>query len=269
MVNGRPGPAPLLLPAGVTEEQLHLAVAASRSWNGVLRWLGLRSSSSGRKLRNACNALDIDYSHFRSILATDARLREVITTSSDWPTALATLGYARGSGSARATVRKHCKRLGIETGHLAPAPPRGCENLCQLDLAPRPEFLRDAGPYLVLFAFNGSGIPATLAPEGAAYDVLADLGSPGVKRIQVKTGTGKNAGSWRCQLTRSVYDSNGHGGHRQALYSAEEVDFFACIDGDLELYLIPIEVVEGLASINLRKYRPYVVTGLYGHPRLC
>jgi hypothetical protein len=104
MVNGRPGPAPRLLPAGVTEDQLRDAVAHSRSWNGVLRALDLRSSSFGRKLRNACNELDIDYSHFRSILATDARLREVITTSTDWPTALAKLGYAKGSGTARATV---------------------------------------------------------------------------------------------------------------------------------------------------------------------
>src|SRR4051794_30442168 len=101
MVNGRPGPAPRLLPAGVTEDQLRDAVADSRSWNGVLRALDLRSASFGRKLRNACNELDIDYSHFRSIIATDERLSDVITTSSDWPAVLAKLGYATGSGTAR------------------------------------------------------------------------------------------------------------------------------------------------------------------------
>ena len=268
MANGRPGPTPRLLPGGVTEEQLREAVSRSRSWNGVMRALGLRSSSYGPKLRNACNELDIDYGHFRSILATDARLREVIATCTDWPTAITELGYATGSGTARATVRKHCKRLGIDTGHLAAAPPRPLEDPAIPDLAPRPEHLRSAGPYLVLFAFNAAGTPATLAPEGATYDVLADFGPDGVKRIQVKTGTGKDAGSWRCQLTRSVYDPNGHGGHKAAVYSAEEIDFFACIDGDLQLYLIPIQVVEGFASINLRKYRPYIVTGLYGQPRL-
>src|SRR4051794_534978 len=124
MVNGRPGPAPLLLPAGITEQQLRDVVASTRSWNGVLRELKLRSSSYGPKLRNACNELEIDYSHFRSIIATDARLREVITTSSDWPTALAKLGYAKGSGTARATVRKHCARLGVQTTHLTPSTPR-------------------------------------------------------------------------------------------------------------------------------------------------
>jgi hypothetical protein len=136
------------------------------------------------------------------------------------------------------------------------------------DLIPKPGHLRDAGPYLVLFALNAAGLPAALAPEGAVYDVLADLGADGVKRIQVKTGTGKDAGSWRCQLTRSEYDSTGHGGHRRAVYSSEEIDYFACIDGDLQLYLLPIELVEGQASIQLRKYLPYRVTGLYGDPPL-
>ena len=228
-----------------------------------MRRLGLNSSSFGPELRNACNELDIDYSHFRSILATDSRLREVIATSKDWPSALASLGYAKGSGTARATVRKHCNRLGIDTSHLAPSTPPPTGSCLVLALAPRPEHLRNAGPYLLLFAFNAAGIPAALAPEGAAYDVLADLATEGVKRIQVKTGTMKDGGSWICRLSRSVYDKDGHGGHRAAAYSAEEIDYFACIDGDLQLFLIPIEVVEGRFSIGLRKYDAYRVRGLY------
>jgi hypothetical protein len=250
MANGRPGPEPRLLPIGVTEERLRQVVAANRSWRGVMQALGLKSSSFGPKLRNACNALDVDYGHFRSILATDARLREVISTSADWPTALGRLGYAKGSGTARATARKHCKRLGIATSHLAPSPTDRAASAVIFDVTLKAEHLRDAGPYLVLFAFNAAGFPAALAPEGAAYDVVVDFGS--------------DAGSWRCQLARSVYDRNGHGGHRQAVYSAEEIDYFACIDGDLQLYLIPIALVEGQAMIQLRKYAPYRVAGLYG-----
>lgn len=263
MANGRPGPEPQLLPARVSEEQLRTAVASSRSWRGVLLALGLRGSSYGPKLRNACNALDIDYSHFRSILATDARLREVIATSTDWPTALAQLGYAKGSGTARATVRKHCNRLGLETTHLAPSPMSKIEPVGGREFAPRREHVRDAGPYLVLFAFNAAGLPASLAPEGVAYDVLADFGPEGVRRVQVKTGTGRDARGWRCPLSRSAYDPTGHGGHRIALYSSEEIDYFACVDGDFQLYLIPIAVVEGLASISLRKYEAYRLRGLY------
>lgn len=263
MVNGRPGPAPRLLPAGVSEERLRVVVAANRSWRAVMRALDLRSSSFGPKLRNACNELDIDYGHFRSILATDARLREVITTSTDWPTALAKLGYAKGSGTARATVRKHCNRLAIDTSHLASSLPSKVQPAGGCDFAPRREHLRDAGPYLVLFAFNAAGIPASLAPEGVAYDILADFGVDGVKRVQVKTGTGRDARSWRCQLSRSQYDPTGHGGHRAGVYSSEEIDLFACVDGDFQLYLIPIAAVEGLASLNLRKYEAYRVRGLY------
>ena len=260
MANGRPGPVPRLLPARVTEQQLRDAVARSHSWNGVLLALDIRSKSVGPKLRNACNELGIDYGHFRSILATDNRLRDVITASRDWPTALARLGYAKGSGTARATVRKHCNRLGIGTDHLAASPPSPFAPLEVTDLAPKPEHLRNAGPYLVLFSFNAAGKPAAMAPEGAAYDVLADFGTGGVKRVQVKTGTGRNSGSWVCQLSRSEYDKNAFGGHRRAVYSAEEIDYFACIDGDLQLYLIPIEAVEGLGSIQLRKYARYRVT---------
>jgi len=228
-----------------------------------MRALDLRSSSFGPKLRNACNELDIDYSHFRSTLATDARLREVITNSTDWPTALAALGYAKASGTARATVRKHCNRLGIATSHLAASPRPQAGSPLVFELAPKPAHLRNAGPYLVLFALNAAGIPAAVAPEGAAYDVLADLQEEGVKRIQVKTGTRKDRGSWVCRLSHSVYDKNGHGGHRSAAYSSEEIDYFACIDGAYQLYLIPIDAVEGRFSINLRKYEAYRARGLY------
>jgi hypothetical protein len=266
MANGRPGPEPQLLPARVSEEQLRTAVASSRSWRGVLLALGLRGSSYGPKLRNACNALDIDYSHFRSILATDARLREVIATSTDWPTALAQLGYAKGSGTARATVRKHCNRLGLETTHLAPSPMSRQLVVSQVDgLHPSIENLRHAAPYMVLAAFTLFGVAATLAPEGCRYDVIAELPGLGLKRIQVKTGTRRDptSSSWACSLSRSEYDLAGSGGHRHAVYAAEEIDYFACIDGDLQLHLIPIDVVEGLRIINLRKYAGYRVPTLY------
>jgi hypothetical protein len=265
MVNGRPGPAPQLLPARVTEEQLRTAVAANRSWRGVLRALGLKSSSFGPRLRSACNELEIDYSHFRSILATDARLREVITSSTDWPSALTQLGYAKGSGTARATVRKHCNRLGIDTSHLSPSPPRD-QVIAEIGgLSAQIEHLRFAAPYMVLAALTLLGIPTALAVEGSRYDLVAELPSRGLSRIQVKTGTCRDSkgGSWVCSLSRSEYDLAGSGGHRHAAYSSEEVDFFACVDGELNMHLIPIAAVEGLLRINLRKYAGYRVPALH------
>jgi len=265
MANGRPGPAPRLLPASVTEDQLREAVASNRSWRGVLRTLGLKSASFGPKLRNACNELDIDYSHFGSIVATDRRLRDVISSSPDWPTALASLGYAKGSGTARATVRKHCARLGIDTSHLSPSSPPDPVLDAVDGLGARIENLRHAAPYMALASFALLGIPATLAPEGSRYDLIAEFPGLGLKRIQVKTGTRRDgrSGSWVCSLARSEYNLTGSGGHRLAAYSSEEVDFFACIDGELRLHLIPIDAVEGLLRIHLRKYASHQVPTLY------
>ena len=265
MTDGRPGPAPRLLPAGISEDQLREVVAGNRSWRGVMRALGLKSSSFGPKLRNACNELDVDYSHFRSILATDSRLREVITTSTDWPTALARLGYAKGSGTARATVRKHCARLGVDPSHLSPSPPRDPVVTAVDGLQAQFEHLRHAAPYIVLASFTLLGIPATLAPEGSRYDLIAELPDMGLQRIQVKTGTRRDpsSGSWACNLSRSEYDLASSGGHRHAVYSSEEIDYFACIDGELHMHLIPIAVVEGKRNINLRKYASYRVPALY------
>src|SRR3954471_17280481 len=55
-------------------------------------------------------------------------------------------------------------------------------------------------------------------------------------------------------LTRSEYRQ---GSHRRACYSAEEVDYFGCVDGDGHRYLIPIQAVEGMYSISVRKYAGY------------
>lgn len=265
MANGRPGPAPQLLPGRVTEEQLREVVAVSRSWREVLRALELKSSGYGPKLRNACNELDIDYSHFRSILATDARLREVLTTSTDWPTALAALGYANGSGTARATVRRHASRLSIDTSHLASSAPRDVVAAPLDGMRANLAHLRHAAPYMVLASFTLLGVPATLAPEGSRYDLVAELPNLGLKRIQVKTSTHNHpkSGGWVCSIARSEYDRTGSGGHRHAVYSSEEIDYFACIDGDLQLHLIPIAAVEGLRRISLRKYTAYRVPTLY------
>jgi hypothetical protein len=118
---------------------------------------------------------------------------------------------------------------------------------------------------MVLAALTLLGIPTALAPEGCRYDVIADLPGRGLKRIQAKTGSQRDSrsGSWVCSLSRSEYDLTGSGGHRHAVYSSEEIDLFACIDGDLQMHLIPITAVEGLQRINLRRYSAYRVPTLY------
>ena len=235
------------------------AVATQRSWRGVMRVLGFTTSRSGRALRDICDEHRIDYSHFRRARADLRNLAAVVDQVGTWPDLLERLGYAANSGTARATIRKHCRRMGIATEHLAP---QAVPATVWSQLAPSPEHLRRAGPHIVAAALTLAGLNVCAAGEGGAYDLLVDEGAAGVKRVQVKTTTTKAGPSWQCMLTRKEYSRSGAGGHRKAVYSSEQVDYFACVSQDLRVYLIPIAEVEGLTMISLRKYARYRVPEL-------
>jgi hypothetical protein len=162
-------------------------------------------------------------------------------------------------------VTRHCARLGIDTSRLASSPPG--EPVVSELRAMKADVtnLRHAAPHMVRAALSLLGIPTAMAAEGARYDLIADLPGRGLQRIQVKTGTRRDpkSGSWVCSLSRSEYDLARSGGRRRAVYSSEEIDYFACVDGDLQLHLIPIAAVEGRRLINLRKYASHRVPTLY------
>jgi hypothetical protein len=63
-------------------------------------------------LREICDETGIDHSHFRQVGPDDASILRVVPAARSWPEALQQLGYAPDSSSARATIRKHCQRLG-------------------------------------------------------------------------------------------------------------------------------------------------------------
>ena len=115
---------------------------------------------------------------------------------------------------------------------------------------PNPEQLRHAGPYLVAAALTLAAVPVSFAPEGVAYDLIGDFREEGPRRIQVKTVT-RGA---HCNLSRKAYSKDRRGGHRRALYSAEDVDYFACVTFEQAIYLIPLTTVEGRGSIALPRY---------------
>jgi hypothetical protein len=102
-----------------------------------MRELGFTGSRTGRVLREVCDEFGIEYSHFRLVGPDDGLIARVVPASESWSEASDQLGYARASGSARATVRKHCRRLGIATSHLLlPDTPGSGE---KSTLAPRSE----------------------------------------------------------------------------------------------------------------------------------
>jgi hypothetical protein len=243
------------LPRPVEIAALRAAVSSQTSWRGVMRCLGFTTSRTGRVLRDICDEIGIDYRHFRVIGPGDASLTRVVPAAGSWSEALGQLGYSPDSGSARATVRKHCRRLGIDTSHLS-LPESPAQPLSGA-FTPRLENLRAAGPHIVAAALTLAGYAVSWGPEGAPYDLLVDIRSQGIRRIQVKTTTRRSAETWHCELTRSAYKREALGGHVRSCYSAEDVDLFACVDGDGAVYMLPIHLVEGKTSISLRKYAAY------------
>jgi hypothetical protein len=67
--------------------------------------------------------------------------------------------------------------------------------------------------------------------------------------------------SGQCGISRKQYSRSGRGGHRRVRYTAEEIDYFACVTFEQAIYLIPIAKVVGLAGISLRRYAAYRLPG--------
>ena len=233
------------------------AVATSRSWRQVGRAVGLPSSRHSRRLRSLCDQWAIDYSHFRNHVFSDEQLVEVLGTAASWAQVLQLLGYAEDSGSARATIRRHARRLGLPTPQFAPGPAASDDASMP---EPRRSHLRDAGPTLVAATCMLSGYRVSWPLEPAPYDLLVDTGTR-LMRVQVKTCTRMTGGSWVCSLTRSEY-ADVAGGKRRAWYSPEDIDVFAIVDGEGEVYWIPVARVDGQATVSLRRY------GAFRVPRL-
>lgn len=244
------------LPGGVSSDELRAAVAATRSWRGVLRYVGLTSPRYGRRFQRACDDLGIDYGHFRNRAFDDDQLRDVLATAESWPEALQRLGYAEESGSARATIRRHAVRLGLDVARLSagPAP----TSASPFAAPPEQARLREAGAYIVAAACALVGHKVSWPLEPAIYDLLVDTGPAGIQRVQVKTCTYQVSGSWVCRITRSEY-ADAPGGKRRVQYSPHEIDYFAIVDGDLAVYLIPVGVLDGLGTICVRKYARFEV----------
>lgn len=106
------------LPDGVGPEVLAAVVAASRSWRGVLRSLGVTSTHKGRQMRAYCDAAGISYAHFRQRTNDDETLRSAVDAATSWDELLEMLGLATTSGSPKGSVRKRCASIGLDLGGL-------------------------------------------------------------------------------------------------------------------------------------------------------
>ena len=93
------------------------------------------------------------------------------------------------------------------------------------------------------------------------YDLLVST-PQAIKRVQVKTTTYQSKVGWQVGVGRRPYSI----GNREPLvpYDPELIDWFFIVDGDLNIYLIPSQIIGGRVGILLRTYRKYIVGSAAG-----
>lgn len=243
--------------ASLDADTLTAAVETSRSWRQVLVKIGLTPNRHARRLRGLSDEWGISYAHFRYHVFSDEHLRDVLSTATSWSEVISRLGYAEDSGSARGTIRKHARRLGLDLGRLTA---RTRPAAASLPLQPNLLHLRQAGSYLVAGAFTLAGYRVCWPLEPAVYDLVVATDER-MLRVQVKTTSQRACGAWSCSITRSEYAAVA-GGKRKVRYVPDEVDAFAIVDGAGDVYVIPIEDVAGLTNLSMRRYEAYRVPRL-------
>ena len=244
-----------------SDDQLPAAVAAAKSWRGVMRELGLDPANGGttRTIRRRAALLGLDSSHFRGNRSwSDAMLRQAVTEGRTWEEVLTVLGLSERAGGERTLVKAHALRLALDTSHLGRPEPRAADS-CELE--PSLSHLRRAAESLAAtwFALCGRNVAFPVEPD--AYDLLVDM-PDGLKRVQVKTSTYKSKDGWLAQIGRRPYSI----GNNAALmpYDPEDIDLFFIVDGDLAMYLIPSCIIAGRVQILLRTYRDYIIANATG-----
>jgi hypothetical protein len=239
-----------------SDSQLIAAVAASRSWRGVMRELGLSVASAGaiRTVKRHTIRLNLDTSHFRGQRRwSDAQLRRAVANAWSWPELASELGLAAGRGDERVRVKAHATRLGLDLSRLQS---HAADEAVPSDFKPDIKRLRDAGASIAATWFLLCGHNVSLPVEPTVFDLLVSMPA-GIRRVQVKTTTYNGKTGWMVQVGRRPYSEGNRG--RLIPYDPDALDFFFILDGDLTMYLIPSRVLAGRVQILLRNYRKYIV----------
>jgi hypothetical protein len=239
-----------------SDAQLAEAVKASGSWRGVMRELGLNSTSAGaiRIVRGHATRLALDTSHFRGKRSwSDSQLRRAVLDARSWDDALAALGLSTNSGNAQTHIKSHAIRLGLDFSHFESVIPIRSEPSA---LKPDLKHLREAGPSIAASWFTLCGCSVLFPIEPATYDLAVSM-PDGLKRVQVKTTTSNGANGWQVGVARRPYSVGNTA--RRVPYDPEVIDLFFIVDGDLMMYLLPSRVIAGRTAVLLRTYTDYIV----------
>jgi hypothetical protein len=233
-----------------SDEQLRCAVEVSHSWRGVLRSLGLSATSAGamRSVRRHADRLELDYTHFRGQRRwSDEQLASAVLSSASWVQVCERLGLAGGASAS--TLRGHALRLGLDTRHLGARPSQPAATVMRPDVAN----LSRAGSFLAAAWFELCGFAVSWPLEPCRYDLLVWLDDR-AERIQVKTTTVRTGSTWTVRLASTRKELR--------TYDPDEIDQFFVVDGDCNMYLIPLRVVGGLTAISLSAYARYRLPGI-------
>lgn len=238
-----------------SDSQLVAAVAASRSWRGVMRELGLCVTSAGsiRVVKRHVSRLGLDTSHFSGQRRwPDAQLRRAVASAYSWAELLSELGL-RGNADDRTRIKAHSARLGLDLSRLYGS---SIDEVARPVFRPDIKHLREAGTAIAAMWFLLCGYNASIPIEPALYDLLVAM-PDGIKRVQVKTTTFNNHG-WLVRVGRRSHSV----GNRGPLvpYDPDLIDLFFILDGDLTMYVIPSRVIAGRVAILLNNYSEYVVS---------
>jgi hypothetical protein len=166
-------------------------------------------------------------------------------------------------------MRQRAERLGIDTSHFAGQrrwagrPSVACESWFS-GLQPRSSKIRDAGAAIAAAWFLLRGCSSSIPIEPTHYDLLVSA-PDGIKRIQVKTTTFNGKDGWVVQVARRPYSAGNQA--RLIPYDTKSLDFFFILDGELNVYLIPCEVIAGRVTLVLRCYTAYIVGNAAGLAR--
>ena len=238
-----------------TDDELRQAVAANRSWSGTLRSLGLNPTSSGSKaaIRNRLAVLGISIDHFTGQRGwSDKALIQAVAESRTLGEVIRRLGLRADTGNSRSTVRAHALRLGLSLDHLSHKrpQPRFEDWMSRTDKA----YLRRAAPAIAMAWFALRGVPCVLPLEPEPYDLVVEL-PQGFHKVQVKTTTRCVAGSYEVLIGR--YRAHGPLKGECTPYDPDDVDSFFIVDGDLDVYLIPLAAVAGRGRLGLGAWRRF------------
>jgi hypothetical protein len=243
-----------------TESCLRAAAKDATSWADLLRHLGYQPSSTSvrRSLQYEIQRYRIDAGHFVAQRTwSDQALVEAAATASSWADLLSAIGLSPNSRSTD-SVRAAARRLGVELGRFTLGPKTGRQAI-GIDLPEKPGlgYLRNAAPSIAAAWFLACGRAVSIPTEPEVYDFVVGARS-GLQRVQVKTTTSCDArGNW---IVRIGHRPDGSPCTADLVpYTADEVDFFMIVDGDLLLYLVPARVVGGKVSLSLRAYRDLIV----------